>query len=176
MDSYTVSTAPAGVKVTYANEPERKAVEPRIEYVIRGFREEDRQFIGDSWIQSLKGASRESRATEPGPFFKHYIEQVTNALNKCTVKIAAPPGDDFTVYGFAVYEPGVVHMVYVKKPFRRMGFSRLLLKEFNSESATFPHWTRDVGDWIFERYGFHGTSRPSGLRYDRFLHERKESK
>src|SRR4051812_7809003 len=100
-----------------------------LSFVIRKGTESDWPMVADAWANSHRASSRATKLSEPGLFFKHHHRLINSVLLdlETEIRIAAPPDDDFTVYGFAVLQRGLIHMVYVKKPFRRLGLARKLL-------------------------------------------------
>ena len=136
----------------------------RVEFVIRPGSKTDWPMVADAWVNTHRASSRATKMSEKSAFFSHQHRMVERLLKRAQVRIAAPPDDDFTVLGFAVLEePGVVHMVYVKAPFRKLGLARALLDGVKLEESTFTCWTRDVGEWIYDRF--------KGLKYNPFATE-----
>lgn len=119
--------------------------------------------VADAWVQTAKASSRATRSADKGAFFKHHHKIVSGILGRAEIRIAAPPDDDFTILGFAVVEPGTIHMVYVKAAFRRLGLARALLGEIQPKQSTFTYWTKDVQDWLWEKY--------RGIKYNPFISE-----
>lgn len=138
----------------------------KLEYVVRPGTEGDHPFVARSWVMSLRALDRFSKRAHTPTFFRHHHVAVGNLLRRPEVKvrIAAPPDDDFTVLGFAVIQPpAIVHMVYVKAPFRRIGMASRLLAGAKSKGLTYTQVTRDVRDWIHDKY--------PGLVFDPFWDE-----
>jgi hypothetical protein len=78
------------------------------------------------------------------------------------VKVATPPDDEVTVYGFLVHRPpDLLHMCFVKMPFRRDGIAHDLFAGVQVEGATCTEWTKDFSDWIRERF-------QAGFRRDKY--------
>lgn len=127
---------------------------PSLHYVIRLGGKTDWPMVADAWVNSHKASSRATKLSEPGRFFKHHHRIIDGVLKdeETEVRVAAPPDDDFTVFGFAVLQRGLIHMVYVKKPFRRLGLARKLLTGIRLDETAFTYWTRDVGEWIHDKF------------------------
>lgn len=87
-------------------------------------------------------------------FSRHHLAIISRILKRSdvTVKIAAPPDDDFTVYAFAVTEPGKIHLAYTRKAWRRMGLAAELLRGMDLRDIAFSTWSPDVQHWAFEKY------------------------
>lgn len=127
---------------------------PSLRFIIRKGTEADWAMVADAWANSHRASSRATKLSDPACFFRHHHRIIDSVLKdpRTEVRIAAPPDDDFTVYGFAVLQPGLVHMVYVKKPFRRLGLARKLLAGVRLDDSTFTYWTRDVTEWIHDKH------------------------
>lgn len=98
-------------------------------YEIRASRPTDEGLIYQSWTGSVRAALHfqhdSVEALKFGTATRGLIEEI---LKRATVRIAAPADDDLTVYGFAVFEPGLLHCVFVKKPLRQLGIGSALLE------------------------------------------------
>lgn len=163
--------------------PESRTAEPAqgaisstksgVEFVIRPGTKADQAFVARSWVLSLKGANRATKWAHTPTFLRHHHKVVDRllALPTVRVRVAAPVDDDFTVLGFAVIEPPtLVHMVYVKAPFRRMGIASRLLTGAKPVGLVYTHMTKDARDWIHEKY--------AGMVFDPYwdedMNERRE--
>lgn len=137
----------------------------RLAYIVRPGGESDWPMVADAWVQSHRASSRATKISEAGTFFPHHHRMVDRLLKAedLEVRVAAPRDDDFTAYGFAVLQPGLCHMVYVKMPFRRLGIAKRLLSGIQTEGLVFTYWTSAVGEWIYDKY--------PGLKYNPFWSE-----
>lgn len=89
----------------------------------------DDPFIYNSWLKS----NRAKHANMPtSDYFAHYKKLINNLLYKSLTFIACDPKDPEFIYGYIVIRPiedlKIIHYVYVKKPFRRFGVLKQLLK------------------------------------------------
>ncbi len=125
-----------------------------LDCIIRGFTGTDRAFVADAWLNSLRAGTEETRRADWDAFKAHHNAAIDRILDDAAtvVSIAAPAGDDLTIYGFLVRRPGAFHMLFVKKPWRRMGVAKRLLDGAELDGAVFTQWTRDVGEWILPRF------------------------
>lgn len=105
---------------------------------------EEFAFVFDSWARSFR------RSPWAGCVPNHLYPAVSREGSKCIVDrptarvvVAVAPGDTRRVMGYYVAEPekGVLHWLYVKEAFRRMGIGRALLEH---ATAQFP-----AGDWTY---------------------------
>lgn len=87
---------------------------------------------------------------------------VNGVLRRSAVRVAAPGGDPLTIYGFAVVEPGTVHMVYVRQGWRRMGIAKQLLADIAIADCAYSTHTSDLQAWIQRHYRL-GEYRPFWL-------------
>lgn len=127
----------------------------RMSVIIREYAVGDRPLVADAWLNVLRSTSRETKRSEWHNFRSARGAEIDAILDdpRTKIRIAAPPDDDVTCFGFFVWRPPeVLHMIFVKKPFRRAGIARQLLEGVQVEGATFTHWTRDVAEWIFDKY------------------------
>lgn len=150
--------------------------------IVRDWNQSDRAFIADSWLNTLRAASLETRRADWQCWRAFHNQRIDGILDdeRTRVRVVAPPDDEFTVYGFLVYretttphDPGLLHMLFVKKPFRKDGMARDLLDGIDLEGMSFTEWTAEVEKWILARFEkFKGRDRwgkpivESSLRYN----------
>lgn len=129
-----------------------------LEYVLREMLPTDEGFIARSWVDTARAGTRQTRQIDASLFNAWHYPAVGALLKSPGVTVRVAGADDgLTIYGFAVYESGCVHCVYVRKTLRRLGLARALLTGVKLEGLAFSCWSRDVSDWVLERY--------PGLRY-----------
>lgn len=136
-----------------------------LDFVVRPFAATDRAFVADAWLNSLRAATDESRYADWAAFKAQKNAAIDKVLDDASTRlwIAAPKGDELTIYGYLVgadtrpemHPPAarVLHMLFVKKPFRRLGVATRLLAAAGVElgAAVCTQWTRDLGDWILKK-------------------------
>lgn len=142
-----------------------------LDFVFRPYVTTDRAFIADSWVNTLRAATDETARCDWQTFRAQKNAAVDRLLNDALtfIRIAAPPADELTIYGYLVgsrFEPPtppVLHMLFVKKPFRLQGVAAGLLKDSGVDlgQAICTQWTRDLGEWILKK-----SQKPDGR--DRF--------
>ncbi len=153
-----------------------------IDFVIRPYLRTDREFVVDAWLNTARAASKDAVESDWDAFRTHYNKRIDSILDDSgtTVRIAAPEDDEVTVYGFLVLGPKLLHMVFVKKPFRRQGIAKQLLAGVDTTGATFTHWSRDFGHWIMPRFqrqvgvDMYGKPRlqfKDGVKFNPYFHE-----
>lgn len=137
-----------------------------------GFRNlvaEDREFVISSWLRSHQRDGDWLRRLESrGRYFDRHGPVVERLLAHAKTLVACNPLEPSRVLGYVCHEPGVLHYLLVKAPFRwdgtspehpRIG-SALLAEAFGNEKPIdCSHWTRDASE----------RARRWFLRYDPFL-------
>lgn len=104
-----------------------------MQLVTRPALESDKSFILSSWLRSYRHCPDSNLADVF--FFGAYRPIAEYLLAKCTVEVVTPEGKDDLILGYAVYEPGVVHWVYVKKDFRKNGIAKMLILKAGQNPA-----------------------------------------
>lgn len=122
--------------------------------------DEDKAFVYASWLNSYKYSSYFAKRIHPHIFFKGHQKVIDHLLAKPLIQVlvAHPKDDENTMLGYLCYErdqdlKAVVHFVYVKDTFKKMGVARALFDcaEIATNAMKFTHWTLDVND-LMEKY------------------------
>jgi GNAT superfamily N-acetyltransferase len=129
-------------------------------YLLRGGVPSDDGFILKTWVEALRSGLASFRRTKSEAVYAWAFPQVSRILSRAQVTVAAPPGDGETIYGYAVREPGIIHMTYVREPWRGLGIGRALLKDVDISHQQFSTWTTAVNEWAWAKY----YSAPTGQR------------
>jgi GNAT superfamily N-acetyltransferase len=102
----------------------------RAPFGIRASVETDVPLVCSSWLKSHWQAVRHSIANTV--FMSGHHRRIEDALKRGVVLVAHPEDDEGQILGWCAGEKagdvGVVHYVYVKRPFRRMGIGRELAR------------------------------------------------
>jgi GNAT superfamily N-acetyltransferase len=124
-----------------------------LDYVIRKGTATDDGFVARAWVDTVRGSARQFRAVDSGHFNRFHYKAAGELIKRCEVRVAAPPGDDVTIYGVAVLEPSstLVHLVYVRKNLRRLGIAKRLLEGVDVPECCFTTWSQDAV-WLLEKY------------------------
>jgi GNAT superfamily N-acetyltransferase len=115
---------------------------------VRPYQPQDIALITDSWI-------REIPATRQGEYLRGHVVKhfhpplIKRALVSGTCLVACDNEDPTVVFGYVVgkyaADGDVIHFLYVKKAFRKMGIAAELMKRFKrKDKACFTHYTRAV--------------------------------
>lgn len=94
---------------------------------IRPMADTDRSFVIAAWLNNYRRESYFAARVTDKVFFYHHHAIVERLLARSRVLIACDPSDENEIVGYIVWEPGVLHWVYVKKAFRKFGIGRSLL-------------------------------------------------
>lgn len=134
--------------------------------VLRPGAPSDHNFVRKMWLRSYADSAfaramtpREmwSRGQTAPTYWSGHHALVDALLARASLRVATWPEDTWTIVGFAVTEPDVVHYVYVANDYRKQGVARRLLEPFDGcvrvryshrsrACAVLPipsHWTYD---------------------------------
>lgn len=112
---------------------------------------DDEAFVYASWLRSVRNESPAYAMVMDAVFFPAHHVMVERCFESSEVIMACLVDDPSVLIGFAcgVSSPrpsgAVLHYVYVKSAFRRMGIAAAMLKALRidpSEGCTVTHWTR----------------------------------
>lgn len=114
-------------------------------------RKEDEAFVFATWLRGYR-RSEFARRMDSKTFYDFHHQAIARIWGRpgARVWIAHPAGDEDTILGFSCLEATtrgpVLHYVFVKQAFERLGIGRALVaKEFDvSAPLDFTHWTRDA--------------------------------
>lgn len=136
-------------------------------FIVRPATDDDLNFVRKTWLveHSQQGSDDWIDMVGGGDvYFKEHARCRDAALERGAVIIACRPAVPTGICGFAVTEhddAGVlVHFVYVKPRWRKLGAARLLLRPFLGRRVEFTHATRMLRllpvpkDWSFNPYPF----------------------
>lgn len=130
---------------------------------LRPAEDDDFNFVRKRWIHEY-ASSRHGRAfidlVGRDNFFREHVELRESAMARGAITIAYREQVPSGICGFAVTEDDMVHFVYVKPIWRKLGAAKLLLAPFLSKCATYTHTTDIVpslpvpSTWTFNPYPF----------------------
>jgi len=140
------------------------------DFVVRPAEDGDLGYVRKTWLQEHAQSSGWIDAVGGGAvYFREHQRARDAAIERGAVVVACRPSVRSGICGFAVTGPGdLVHFVYVKPRWRRLGVARLLLAPLlEREGVTATHETtmsraRDRGTslvpwpagWTFNPYPF----------------------
>lgn len=96
---------------------------------------DDFSFVFNSWLMSNQ-ENEDSKRMKKSTYFKIYKQILDSVLVKANILVACNPDDEAQVYGYLVYnrlDLLVVHYIYVKYTYRKLGIARAMLKHLEPE-------------------------------------------
>lgn len=131
---------------------------------IRPAVEADLPFVVHSWLHSY--ASTGAKASSSSVYWDHHPNLVKAALGRSSVLVACPDDDPESILGWIcidrVGKHGLIHYVYVKHPFRRLGIASALLAPLRPVPMCITHKTSVTEKmnlpsyWVHNPYLFNG--------------------
>ena len=124
-------------------------------FTVRPAQESDRGFIFSTWMNALYYGNRWRKDSEKVPgapidlygemdeklFFQCYRQVIDKILSKKTTSavIACLSDDADSILGYAITEPEVLHFVFVKEAWRRIGIAKAIVP---SDTKLVTHLTK----------------------------------
>ena len=140
------------VAVTSLQAHEVPLKQPRPVYVIRAGQASDKPFVAQCWAREFRASEGWVRQIDSDFITRCIYPRIEEILNRADVRVAGPPEDETTVYGFSVVEPGLVHLVYVRRAWRRMGIATALLAGIALSKYKWTTQTREWLEWARHKY------------------------
>jgi GNAT superfamily N-acetyltransferase len=119
--------------------------------------ESDVGFIFNSWLKSYR-SSYFAKPISNTIYFSEHHKVIEKLAKTSEILIACNQDDPSQIYGYACAERVdgvfVIHYIYVKQTFRRMGVAKALLESFDhdySDAAVFTHNT-SIADKLAAKY------------------------
>lgn len=131
---------------------------------LRTVQPDDVDLIYDSWLHS--GRTDRGPPVDKAIYFHGQRQVIGELLKRSPVIIACEPAVPAHVLGWVCFELRagllVLHYIYVKKAFRRMGIATLMMRDMlahpdASKGLTYSHWT-PAAKPLMKR--FHGVYNP----------------
>ena len=117
------------------------------QYLIRESVGKDLNFINRTWLDNYRYGSYIGKSTRNSIFYPEYQKILDRILYNSTTLICCYPEDTNVIFGFLSYEADIVHYIFVKEAFRRMGIATLLYKHANCPHI-FTHKTIMIEPFI----------------------------
>ena len=101
---------------------------------IRGPLPDDEGFIYNSWLKSLHESSPWAKYIRSQIFYNNHKKVLAKILSESGVLIACNPEMPDQIFGYGVYQPSsggvaVIHYLYVKHPYRKLGIGKELFRQ-----------------------------------------------
>lgn len=114
-------------------------------YVLRDGVESDKDFVAKAWAQTFRASEGWVSRIESGFLWRCIYPAIRRTLEHAKVRVAAPPMDDLTIYGYAVLQPDILHFVYVRSAWRKLGIAKELLSGLKLAEMD---WGTQSLDWL----------------------------
>lgn len=116
---------------------------------IRPATDSDVPFILNSWLKCYRDNGPIAQNVPNTIYFTSHHKLLQKIIKRSTLLVAVNDTDESQIYGYACAERieghFVLHFVYVKQQFRKMGIGSSLLNTFEHETSSvgiFTHYTR----------------------------------
>lgn len=110
-------------------------------------------FIADSWANSLRAASRQTKRVQPKPFFDYCHRTINAVLSIASTTVAVDSEAPENIMGWSCTNPpNIIHFAYVKPIYRRNGLMKRLVGGMDLSTCTITFWSGPVGWWIIDKY------------------------
>ncbi len=135
-----------------------------IEYEIRDLVADDRNMILSSWLRSFRNNGDWPRHVDSATYYANHQRIVAALLEECDVRVAFAKDDPNLLQGWCGVDGYIVHYVFVKEQYRKMGIAKRLLEDVGG-NVVYTHWTRTVKElslagklqgWIHNPYALFG--------------------
>lgn len=126
--------------------------------------EDDLPFFYSATLQSHFYSSDSTHNVLSSDYYAGHKKVLQRLLRRAPLTIACDQEDQKVIMGFCLTNADTLHYMYVKRPFRRFGVARMLLKTcgISLDSCVCTHWTDDMTEiWREKRY--------PGLVYNPYL-------
>lgn len=124
---------------------------------IRHAHDGDIPFIFSSWLKSFRESGFMARGVPNTIYFTNHHKILQKLVQRSKVFIACDPKDTSNIYGYVVAETidntFVLHFIYVKQSFRKLGVGKALFNSFehNGSASCCSHLTK-AGEKFLLKY------------------------
>lgn len=123
--------------------------------------QDELNFVRKTWLREYGENAWPAAEFSFGPsYMTEHHRCIDAALKRGAVTVAYRPSMPTRVCGFAITESNVVHFVFVRGRWRRMGVAKLLLRPLHDDPALYTHRTlmlrtlKVPAAWTFNPYPF----------------------
>jgi hypothetical protein len=121
------------------------------DFTIRVHSKEDLPFIYSTWLKCFRHSSTFAKEISNDIYYKYHQMVIDRILNRgATIYVACDKLSPETVFGYILGEGDVLHFLYVKKSFRKLGIGTALLDTYGIPEFI-SHLTKDSKK-LSERY------------------------
>lgn len=106
----------------------------------------DISFIYDSFMKSYKADGPLGKITTKRVFFQEFPQVIDRILSTSKVQIMCLSEEPKIIVGYIIFQPQLIHYIFVKEPFRRNGIAKTLKSHALglNDSFTYTHITHHV--------------------------------
>ncbi len=113
---------------------------PSLPVRIRPVTNDDVPFIFNSWLRCFRESGLFARSVPNTVYFQNHHKILQKLAKRATIYVADNPDDPTQLFGYICAEYidniFVIHFMYVKHDFRKLGIGKALLNSFNHDLAT----------------------------------------
>lgn len=122
--------------------------------------EREKPLLYNAWLKSY-GKSSEARRMSSKVYFQNYTKIIDGILEDCYVAFALNPDDLDQILGFVAFSYDedinltVIHYVYVKEAFRKLGLAKKLMEQIQPKLGDEPMictFANHIFDELREKY------------------------
>lgn len=124
-----------------------------IDCKIRNLQKEDEPFIYSTWLKHYREESDFGKSMPNTVFFKGHHNVINNLLLTSDTIIAHDPEDEQVIWGYLVFEKGIIHWVYVKGRFWRNEIAKTMINSasIDLQTVNYSHKTY-LASKLLEKY------------------------
>lgn len=115
---------------------------------IREMNSDDVNFVYNSWLKSFRNSLEAMNQTNE-VYYDNHKNLIEKLLNKSNVNIIHPADDPSHILGFMCSEGNIVHYIYIKYNYRKLGIAKHLLTSIVSGDTFYiTHITKNIRDKV----------------------------
>lgn len=111
------------------------------QFIIRGYDEKDKSLVFSTFLKGLYYGNQWFKQIDKKTYMFNYSKVLENLIARSIVMILSLKEDPDVIIGYSIQEPTVLHWIYMKTTWRRMGLSKKLIQK---DIKTVTHIT-DLG-------------------------------
>lgn len=115
---------------------------------LRPMTQNDRAFVIDSWLESYWRARAYKYGIARPQYKSGQAERIEAALFRSSVEVLEEP-DSHLIIGYIVRESLILHWVYVRSSFRRLGIASGLVRD---RCSWYTHDSNAIGRKFIEKF------------------------
>jgi hypothetical protein len=106
-------------------------MESKDNFIIRNVSQDDLPFIFSTWLRSFRYSSTFANEISKEVYYEFHTKVIDRILSRIpTIYIACDKTSPDTIFGYILGEGEVLHFIYVKKDFRKLGIGSTLLDTY----------------------------------------------